>query len=754
MAPLTMALRAFRELGLGPLALYGGYQTLLRMGWIKARTPSYDWAERPLKNWILPDVPATPVAYIEYRAKHAPPFFLKPDASFKTELTQILADEKENALKEANEILSGSFRLFGGVPIRLGFPPDWTAFAPLTSKDDTFHTDLDRHWTAYDIDSFPADIKLLWEIARFGWVYPLARAYWLTEDDRYYQAILTFIDSWREANKPNTGPHWISGQEIALRLMILVFTIYAFAPELKETPEQVIRLTEMIAAHTDRIPTTLTYARSQNNNHLLVEAVALYTVGLLFPEFRSSPQWYRLGKYWLLEAFNHQVLPDGGYVQHSTNYQRLAIQAGLWASQIAVANDEPLPLGVIDALHRMSMCLGSLIDAENGKVPNFGPNDGAHVLPLTTCSFDDFRPVIQAAGRAFSGRSIYPSGPWDEGCIWLGMEIEKAFTTQKSEIPSGMDVERRTPLTPTRSQKGRGGGALDQKDHFMHAGLYLMGDHQAWGMLRCARFTSRPGHSDQLHFDLWWRGRNIACDPGTYLYNGAAPWNNGLMGAHVHNTVVIDDQEPMTRAGRFLWLDWSHGDLLGRWRSMDNRLEVLCAEHNGYSRMGVAHRRTVVRAGEDIWVVIDDICGTGSHTARAGWLLPDSEWRLEGNELNLTLPRDRLTIRSLGAQGPVGLYRAGELIGGEQVSGERPLWGWRSLTYATKKPALRIVSESRGSLPLRLETWWSFNDADPLFLSLERRDPCLGSSAVSKLEYKGERLDIDDAHINDSSGIR
>ena len=102
----------------------------------------------------------------------------------------------------------------------------------------------------------------------------------------------------------------------------------------------------------------------------------------------------------------------------------------------------------------------------------------------------------------------------------------------------------------------------------------------------------------------------------------------------------------------------------------------------------------------------------------------------------------------------MGLYRAGVLIGGEPVSGVGPLWGWRSLTYATKKPALRMVGESKGSLPLRLETWWSFNDADPLFLTLERRDPCLGSSAVSRLEYKGERLDIDDAHIVDSSGLR
>ncbi|UCF61715.1 MAG: alginate lyase family protein, partial [Anaerolineaceae bacterium] len=494
----------------------------------------------------------------------------------------------------------------------------------------------------------------------------------------------------------------------------------------------------------------LIYARSQNNNHLLVEAVALYTVGLLFPEFRSSPQWHKLGKQWLLEALNRQVLPDGGYVQHSTNYQRLAIQAGLWASRIAAVNDEPLPQGSIDALHRMSVCLGSLVNPETGKVPNFGPNDGAHILPITTCPFEDFRPVIQAAGRAFSGRRTYPPGPWDEGCVWLGLEVEGVTNGHRLGATSGVDVEIKSPLTPAHSPKGRGGIYLKPKDHFQHAGLYLMGGHQAWGMLRCARFASRPGHSDQLHFDLWWGGRNIVCDPGTYLYNGAPPWDNSLTGAHVHNTVVIDDQEPMTKAGRFLWLDWSCGELLGHWRSQDNELEVICAKHDGYRRLDVVHRRTVVRARDDIWVVIDDICGTGFHTARTGWLLPDSEWRIKGDELLLTPSRVRLTMRTLGAEGPVGLYRAGVLIEGEPVSGEETLWGWRSLTYATKEPALRMVRESVGNLPLRLETWWSLNDADHLSLDLERRDPCLGLSGVSKLEYKGSRLDIDDAHTVDS----
>jgi hypothetical protein len=168
----------------------------------------------------------------------------------------------------------------------------------------------------------------------------------------------------------------------------------------------------------------------------------------------------------------------------------------------------------------------------------------------------------------------------------------------------------------------------------------------------------------------------------------------------------------------------------------------------------VVHRRTVVRAGDDIWIVIDDVLGTGTHSVRGGWLLPDAEWSYEKDELNLALAQDRLKIRMPNAECTVGLYRAGVRIAGEEVSGEGGLWGWHSLTYGVKKSALRWVYERNGMLPLRLETWWSFNDAHPMDATVHRHDPHLGTCAVAALDYKGVRLDIDDAHLVDPSSLR
>lgn len=786
MASLTLALHAARELDPGSLALYALYQGLLRSGWLRRRTPIYEWDARPLADWLRPGFPAEPEAYVEHRATQTPRFFFEGNSEFVANLKHVLVNRESTVLEEADEILHGRFRIFGGEPVNLGLPHNWAAFAPMAGGERASPLDLSRHWATYNLDTFPADVKLLWEGARFGWVYPLARALWLSRDERYAEALWILIESWREANRPNAGPHWMSAQEVALRLMALVFVTYALTPQLTKVPERAVRLAEMVAVHANRIPPTLIYARAQGNNHLLVEAVALYTVGLLFPEFRLAARWRVMGRRWLVEALDRQVFPDGGYIQHSTNYHRLALQAGLWAARLAEINGEPLPTPALSSLRQMSGCLAAMVDPQSGRVPNFGPNDGALILPLSTCPSDDFRPAIQVAAEVLHGYPAYPPGPWDEACVWLGLEWgESSPSDTQPGLPFKLDEGGPSFIIPSSKRiKGavspyqreclgedefpgetsphsyplppRGRDGVDAKswDEFPHAGLYFMRGHRAWGMLRCAQFSSRPGHSDQLHFDLWWRGQNVAGDPGTYLYNGAPPWDNGLAGAGVHNTLVVDRQDPMRRAGRFLWLNWAQGRVLGHWRSTNGRLEVLVAEHHGYCRMGVVHRRTIVRAGDDLWLVVDDLSGDGLHVAHTGWLLPDGQWRLEGRYLGLKLVQGRLKVGFGGSEGPVGVYRAGVLAGGEEAGSGGYLWGWGSKSYAILEPALRLVTEVEGSLPLRMETWWLFDDADPHKLSIGWLDPGEGLAALAWLEIGTERLDINDAHFTGPSGLR
>jgi hypothetical protein len=584
-------------------------------------------------------------------------------------------------------------------------------------------------------------------------VYPLVRAYLLEQDERYLDGLWALIKSWKSQNQPNSGPHWISGQEVAIRLMALIFVACVLHAEADLDPECHATLVQMIAVHAERIPPTLIYARSQANNHLIVESVALYSAGLLFPELIGAPRWRTLGRRWLVEGLSQQIYSDGGYVQHSMNYHRLLLQAAIWGARLGEAHAEPLPAAVLARLRKATGWFGSLIDLATGSGPNLGPNDGALILPLSTCEFNDFRPTLLASSILFHNQSVCAAGPWDEWVLWLGLDVHETSLVQPIEavraekpvsVPENMGLKDSVRVVHD----------VEHTQDFPDAGLYLMCGTRSSAVMRCAHFRNRPGHSDQLHFDLWWKGLNVVRDPGTYLYNGAPPWDNRLSGAEVHNTVILDGKEPMLRAGSFLWLDWAQGRLVGRWRSESGLLEVLAAEHTGYARYGVTIRRTVVRAGDDLWLVVDDLLGSGQHHAQIGWLLPDVHWHLDGQRVELSLTGGRLQVHIGGSVQSVGMYREGQLVDGIRSTGNEHLWGWYSPTYAIQEPALRLVGEASGRLPLRLETWWVFDEADPRELEIDWRDPGDLLGVFNEVTFQGECLEVDDAHLVDSSSLR
>jgi hypothetical protein len=654
----TLAL-AVSELGLRAILEYGWYQIELRSGLLRKRTRPFRWEERPLRSWLRDETRGERVLPQRER------FLFRPEAELTAELAGFQAGSPRKDAEEADEILAGRWRLFGGPPIQLGFPPDW---GRVPSPDDSPQiVPLNRHWTQYPLDG-EVDYRSLWEPARFGWCFVLGRAHRLTGEARYREGFFALLDSWLASNPPNLGPHWASGQEVALRLIGLIFGFFVFAPL---SPEREAQMLVAIAAHAERIPPTLRYARAQRNNHLLSEAVGLYSAGLLFAEFANAHRWKALGRRWLVYALEDQVFEDGGYIQHSTNYQRLALALGLWAARLAQLHDEPLPLGALQALARMTQFLNALTDPRNGRVPNLGHNDGSNLLPLSSCESTDYRPLVQAAALALLGLPAFETGPWDELALWLGIPV----SSSKNGVARPFLID------------------------YPKAGIYLLHSEDSWAALRCAQFVSRPSQSDQLHLDLWWRGHNLARDPGSYRYTGEL--GQALAAASAHNGVLVDGREPMIRAGRFLWLDWSNARFLARTR--EGPMEALAAEH---SLSGITHRRSVVHTGDALWVVIDELLGLGVHRGQVTWTLPDWDWELKVRELVLEGEPGRVVLKVEPDQAELALYRAGEWLAGEAAIENSELLGWWSPTYGTKEAALSLVVRIEGLLPARLATWW------------------------------------------------
>src|SRR5690606_1939062 len=109
---------------------------------------------------------------------------------------------------------------------------------------------------------------------------------------------------------------------------------------------------------------------------------------------------------------------DGAFSQHSTNYQRVMLDACLWAIRLGERNNELLSPRCVEAVHRAARFLWQLQDEATGRLPRYGQNDGALLLPLTNCPPEDYRPALQTAA-AHAGQRWYPSGPWNEATLWL-----------------------------------------------------------------------------------------------------------------------------------------------------------------------------------------------------------------------------------------------------------------------------------------------------------------------------------------------
>jgi asparagine synthase (glutamine-hydrolysing) len=228
---------------------------------------------------------------------------------------------------------------------------------------------------------------------------------------------------------------------------------------------------------------------------------------------------------------------------------------------------------------------------------------------------------------------------------------------------------------------------------------YRLQGKDSWGMLRCAEYRDRPFHADQLHLDIFYRGKAVILDPGTYAYNPQTgdDWDNALTGTAVHNTVLLDGKDQMQRAGRFLWLDWAQAKV----HSQDS--SSVEAEHNGYAP--VVHRRNVKVEG-DRWLVTDDITGSGEHEIELHWLIADSEWNFAKNTLEVG--KCRVQVEGSSTQS-IRLIRGGERIAGAGSSSVDRYRGWYSPTYRVKIPAISMVSTIRAALPVRVTTEISFS---------------------------------------------
>lgn len=653
-----------RQMGPGWVAFRAGYALRRRGGWLRHRSPVRDWPTYSFATLTRGRSPEDVLGQLRGSALLPN---LAGDERCRALGRVVRRDGVTAVVQEVEQALKGEVRFFSGAVRTVGWPPDWHRH-----PDDGVEWPR-VHWTAID-DRVESDVKWLWELGRFGLAYAILRAYSLTGESRYPEVFWRLVESWREANPPNIGVHWMCGQECAFRTIAWTFALLALLDTEATTPARAGMLIEMLAAHGDRIDANLAYARSQKNNHAINEALALWTLGTVFPMLGSSARWERIGRAVLEKEARRQIYDDGAYVQHSLGYHRLILESYAWAIELGQRSGRPFSLALVTRCQRAAAFLYQLVDDTSGRMPNYGSNDGSRLFSLDACDPADVRPSLALAFWATERRRVLGDGPWDEPLLWICGD--QALAAKPSPV-ARVDL-----------------AAAD-------GGYYILRSADTWGFLRCCTYRDRPAHADMLHLDLWWRGHNIVADPGTYSYNSRPPWNNGLSSTRVHNTVTVDGLDQMERGARFLWFDWNRGRVVRR--SAQPAAKLIETEHDGYARRaGVQHRRAVLLVGGRVWIVVDDLIGSGLHSAGSHWVFPGGSLGRRGTgSYRIDHAAGIMTVSF--AAFPNG--DPDEALCVEEVTASDDVTiGWLSDTYLHRRPVPSLVVSQRALLPLRLVT--------------------------------------------------
>ncbi len=620
---------------------------------------------------IAPGVP--PEELLKARRDGTVRFFFRDVRSSRTEIKETAEREGEALLlTQAEEILNGKLPYFCELRLSCGFPPRWFQ-NPITGQS----VSPQKPWTQMRFASPDyGDLKFILEPSRFLFVYPLVRAYAMSGDERFAQAFWSALEDWTRRSPPMSGPLWICGQESSLRILALSFALHAFLHSPSTTDQRVALLVSMIAAHAWRTAQTVGYARSQRSNHLISEGVGLWTAGTLYPELTEAKAWQHRGAQLLHEAVLDQITPEGVSQQHSFNYQRMILHQLLWTLRLSEIHNFPIHEHIRQRTRSAFDFIHQWVDPTSGHVPNYGSDDGSLIFPLSCSSYRDYRPLLQLGATVLNRPALKP-GPWDEAALWFGLE-------------------------PKASRERDSGSQITTE-----SGYFRLGDDNSWAMIRAGQYRRRPFQADQLHVDLWWKGMNLARDPGTYLYNGAVPWNNGFAGTAVHNTVMVDQRDQMRRAGRFLWVDWAQAE--GRVYSSrgDAVVDTFEGHHDGYKRPLVTHHRMVRWLAGSGWVIVDDLEGIGDHHARLHWLVPNLPFQIADSLFQVRFKSDYGCVRwniFSNASGHSAVIRGGKVIEASgasmpaAVDRDTQLLGWESPTYGALEHAISMVYETNSAV--------------------------------------------------------
>lgn len=613
--------------------------------------------------------------------------------SLSAEITARWPSAVDEARHQADTILAGRFDLLGYSALSFASETarvDWH-FDPVSQRRAPV-----RFWADVPfLDPACGDHKVIWEVNRHQYFLKLGRAYWLTRDHRYADAIITDLRSWLDSNPPLIGINWASSLELALRSLSWLASIHfllepAEAEDSIGSADDATWLVDVLLgldAQLNHVERHLSQYFSPNT-HLTGEALALYVVGSALPELRRSRQWIASARTVLLEEIDRQIADDGGHVELSTAYHRYTLDFYSLALLTGELSQDTSAIPQFrEAVRRLASYMGAFC-RDDGRIPAIGDDDGGVLWPLTGRHQLDVRDSLVLAsvltGTAVEYREPSPEHEQrvsvPEEVLWLAWNV-------RPEIRSRRWMASVAPPRPgtIEARHLRGTGYVAVRDQ---AGDHLTFDVGPHGFL-----NGGHAHSDALSVTLTIGGVPLLIDSGTATYTTDAELRTRLRSSASHNTVTVDERSSAVPAGPFQWRSRAAAKLEG---SVFNPAFVLAeGTHDGYAP--TQHRRLVLSGPDTGWLIVDWVSGH-AHVIDTHWHF-DPSW-----DVSMVNGGLRATGSSgtpawlLHDQGTLSLFRGGATL------------GWCSPRYGSLVPTcaarIRWTDAAHQS-----QTTWIGNDA-------------------------------------------
>lgn len=607
-----------------------------------------------------------------FRERTSPRFFPAFDDPAKTvhEFKCRWPGAIEEIVRQADRIAKGQFDLLGLRQLNFGNPIDWHR-EPLAGKRGPL-----IHWSSLNFlnSELFGDKKITWELNRHQYFAILGQAYWLSGDERYAETFANHINSWLAQNPPKLGINWASSLEVAFRSISWTWALHFFKRSTVFTAETFLSIAKFLYINASHLETYLSTYFSPNT-HLTGEALGLFYLGTLFPEFKHAARWRKTGLQILLEQLDRHVQPDGVYFEQSSYYHRYTADFYLHLRILLELNQESVPEQVDNKLQQLLDFL-MYITRPDGRTPLFGDDDGGRLMKLDGRPANDFRATLSTGAAVFSrGDYKFVAHEPAEESFWLlgPSAIAKLDQLQASEPAS-------------RSREFADSGYFVMRDSWNAEANYLFFDCGHHGTDNCGH-----AHADALSFELAVNGQTMLIDPGTYTYTASQELRDSFRVSSAHNTLTVDDASWSVPAGPFSWQSIGNSRPID-WISKERFDYIFASQNAGSDEIPAGHYREILFLKNEYWVIRDYVSSAGPHRVKL-WFHFDAAVA--------TLRDKEHTIRVLRENGPGAALQV-------TTFGERGEWlresGWVSHCYGSREASPVWVFSAEANGPVELIT--------------------------------------------------